>query len=84
MAVVVYTGGAAASWMATSVLGYSSVAAAAGASLSSAMAVGAASGFAGSFMSTALSGGTQKESLQAGLVGGITGAAPVDDWKFKP
>jgi RHS repeat-associated protein len=77
IAVVVYTGGAAASFMASS-MGYASVAAAtvgAGATLGSAMAVGAASGFAGSFMSSAMMGKNLEQSLKAGAIGAVTGAA---------
>jgi hypothetical protein len=61
----VYTMGAASAWAAAA--GYGAV--------GSAVIAGAAAGFVGGFLGTALNGGSLSQSLKAGLIGGITGAA---------
>jgi hypothetical protein len=78
---VVYTAGAAASWMIGGLSGtgttafatYSAFGAAQLTTLGAAVA-GAAGGFVGGFLGTALNGGSLSQSVKAGVIGGISGA----------
>jgi hypothetical protein len=77
--VAYYTGGAAANAMgftgATAGASMGLVTTGAGATLGSAIAVGAASGFAAGFTATALYGGNLEQAFKAGTMGAITGGA---------
>jgi hypothetical protein len=57
--------------------GFSLVLSSAGAAMGGmgAIMIGAAGGFVGGFLGTALNGGSFEQSLKAGVIGGITGAA---------
>jgi hypothetical protein len=70
----VYTMGAVAAYMGFAGT-MSAAITAAGATFWGSIAMGAAGGFVGGFLSTALNGGSFSQSLKAGLIGGITGAA---------